>query len=278
MVCWRSADTVRWNLHENVLHVRLNEKRCSEMMKLSISLHEGLENRRLLRLGFEETARLCVPWRKLKCTHRRRKLKANIIARNTSHKRNFDLRPWVAASARKQKKDSRKKHKRKKCFENEKCWIKRRARGCVGETLSTHSTNSLDGYINLWEVFRVISLHIFAYLWKFEFSERLWNPTTRDLRRLSASFARWRMGERENGTVHRRMIENLFSLHSAFCESVCRLKTVEIQLDVEFSTSADLLMKWIWIWLAFPECHCGLSLLGALLSLATFNVDVVRYF
>lgn len=94
--------------------------------------------------------------------------------------------------------------------------------------------------------------------------------------RLSASFARWRIM-----MVHRRMIETFsFSAFSAFCESVCRLKTVEIQLDVEFSTSADSLTRRIWLWLAFPECHCRLvtkrtTIVG---RLQTFNVDVVRYF
>lgn len=62
---------------------------------------------------------------------------------------------------------------------------------------------------------------------------------------------------KRDAAVHSRMIETFsFSAFAAFCESVCRLKTVEIQLDVEFSTSADSLTRRIWLWLAFPECHC----------------------
>lgn len=63
---------------------------------------------------------------------------------------------------------------------------------------------------------------------------------------------------------------------------MCRLPTVEIQLDVEFSTSADSLKKRLWIRLAFPECYCWLVDVVArrttiVLAVAkTFNVDAVR--
>lgn len=168
----------------------------------------------------------------INCTHIDER---HIIGRELIRRRIFVWRPWrrCLVSLEKMNNINEKEMLRERKI---KYWIK--SRRCVGvcelcERMQ-QLNNSLDGYINLWEIFSRYFLHIIAYLWKFECSEWLWSPTTR--RSLCACFLVWLENEKQRA---KWMIENII-------RAVCcgKVKSGGNFTEVEFSATW-LSLSWL---------------------------------
>lgn len=165
--------------------------------------------------------------------------------RHRENFRTFDLE--VAGSARNKKTFLRKKaYAKKKCVSRMKN-IESNGCDCVGGTRTQPTVeNSLDGYINLWEIFsRYFSPYHCLFMEMRVFGMALENDYARFLSLsiylLSLSCVAWRIKETQEKLDDWKPSLFLTS-HCCGLWKVCRLKAVEIQLNVEFSTSrlADL--------------------------------------